>query len=130
MKKKGILLIGFASLLTISCEKPTENTVNDDMPYFGVGNFNGVAYGENIDLDDPTGRVTEFTISSDLAMIIGDAILYNHFGKDATAKMTLHGEEIAEKGYYVISRLSDGGGGYSVAINKEDGKILRIWTEE
>ena len=98
----------------------------------GQGRGIGVITGWRIDLDDPIGTFTDFYVTEKLALEIGDAVLRGYISEEELAKMTLTVRDIPGRDFYVVSRFYKGvaGGDYNVAINKEDGKILRIWMGE
>jgi len=112
--------------MSMNCENE-EKVVDDE------GVFEGVISYWSVDFNDTTGAYLDFVLDEVTAFKIGDAILKKVFGEEKIKNTTFTVCEIKGEGYFVVTRLPVPripGGEYNVAINKEDGKILKIWTGE
>jgi len=95
------------------------------------GEFRGVVVGY-VDFNDKTGDYTGFSLDEELALEIGDAVLKRAFGADRIANTEFIVQEYIY-GYFVVTRFPYPivpGYDFNVAINKEDGRILKIWMGE
>jgi len=131
MKKLIILLVG-GLLLTACASKNASNSEYEEVPGHGKGKFGGVL-DEDVDLKNiTTGTCRISNMSSNLALEIGDAVLKEVFGEDRLSDTIFYVSEINNQDFYIVSRFIENvaGGGYNVAISKEDGKILKIWEDE
>jgi len=97
------------------------------------GRFEGVVLDYSIDLEDAAGSYSSFVVDEKLALDIGNAVLVHIFGDTILSDTYFVVREIADRGFIVVTRIPNSdvpGEDYSVAINKEDGRILRIWMGE
>jgi len=59
--------------------------------------------------------------------------LHDVFGEELISNTSFIVREVYRDGFFVVTRLPDNnipGADYNVAINKKDGKILKIWMGE
>ena len=80
-----------------------------------------------------SGVVRDFTVSEDLAAEIGEAVLKDVFGDNIVINRQLLVEEYwKNKNYWCVSLSFPKvpGGAYCVAIDKNNGKILKVWMDE
>ena len=96
------------------------------------GKFKGVLSGWEVNLKDPMGTYKDFVLDEQTAYEIGNAILKRVYGEEKLKNTRFIVYEVEGKDYFVVCRgpKAGPGGGYNVALNKEDGKILRIWACE
>jgi len=130
MKKLIILLLG-GLLLTACASKNISNREYDEVPGHGKGILRGVDIDINLNhITTGTSRISN--MSSNLALEIGDAVLKEVFGEDRLSDTIFYVSENNNQDFYIVSRFIEDvvGGGYNVAISKEDGKILKIWADE
>jgi len=88
---------------------------------------------DKIDLTDGIGVYKDFVVTEALALEIGRAVLKDTYGEEVFSEITLTVKEVEKQKLYVVSFTQEGyalGGDFSVAINKKDGKILKIWAGE
>ena len=128
MKKYICFIIVFLFSMTIcSCTVAKEEQSNLNIEF-------ELRAGKNFSLDEIQNL--PYTIDEKLAFEIGDAAMranVNQSHLDAYDKMSANVVEILGGDYYIINRIpNDGseGGGISVAISKEDGRILKMWIGE
>ena len=111
MKKiKRIAYLMLACLLLVSCNS-SDNKIN---------------------LRDRVGTYKNFVVNETLALEIGRAVLKDTYG-EVFFEDTLMVRDVEKQKLFVVSFVKEGyvlGGCFSVAINKKDGKILRIWAGE
>jgi hypothetical protein len=84
-----------------------------------------------INLRDSVGVYKDFVVTEALALEIGKAVLKHICGEEIFYENTLTVKEV--KKFFVVSFTQEGyalGGDFNVAINKKDGKILKIWAGE
>ena len=87
---------------------------------------------DKVDLKDGTGMYKNFVITEALALEIGRAVLKDTYG-EVFSEETLTVKEVEKQKFFVVSFTQEGyalGGDFNVAINKKDGKILKIWAGE
>ena len=88
---------------------------------------------DKIDFKDDIGMYKNFVITEALALEIGRAVLKDTFGEKVFSENTLTVKEVEKQKLFVVSFTQEGyalGGDFNVAINKKDGKILKIWAGE
>jgi len=83
------------------------------------------------------GDVKDFSIDDKLAFEIGSALLKKAFGETTFFDYHFIIIEVLEEDIFIVSALPPAepnrvplGGDYNVAINKKDGKIIKIWMGE
>lgn len=131
MKKVMLVLIVFCCAMCASCggqtsqqEEQMNQQTEDDI-------FQGELTWD-LDLNDISpGTTTDFEVDQYLALKIGNAVLEKEFEVFYPETELV---EVYDGGffYYVVRMKGDGvpGMDINVAINKEDGKILKIWAGE
>ena len=124
----GILL--FLAFSLTSCNKgPSMTEGSDPVATSPPGIFKGVE-NWHIELDYIEG--VDYSITAEVALKIGDAVLEHVFG-NKILDTVFSVSEISGKNYYVVSRLPNNlipGEDYNVAIDKTDGSILKVWVGE
>jgi len=133
-KMKKVVLI-LPCCLLIMCTAPKDNStdVNEKEKLINKGCFEKAVSALNIDFNDTTGSFTNFSIDEKLALEIGTAVLKKIYGEVLISNTSYIVREISEGGFFVVIRMPNNnipGADYNVAINKKDGKILKIWMGE
>ena len=135
MKKYLVLLIGIVVMLgCTSCEKDKKENVSSMVEY-ETGSYSEKNWNE------PVGTYQEDVLpDKETALAVATAIFHG-MEKDTEAQkytpqsifydeedsiwIVLFHEEVEENATEVVM-----GGGYSIALQKKDGKVLRIWMGE
>lgn len=101
------------------------------------GEFRGVVEDEYFHLDNDNFGIFpgEFIIDENLALDIGNSIIKSYcsgWEDDVLEKTNFIVCEIKERDIFVVYRYypDSMGGAHGVAINKNNGAILKIWTDE
>jgi hypothetical protein len=97
------------------------------------GVFEKIVSDPNIDFNDTTGSFTDFFVDEKLVLEIGTAVLQKVYGEVLISNTSFIVREIYGDGFFVVIRIPNNnvpGPDYNVAINKKDGKILKIWMGE
>ena len=87
----------------------------------------------NLDMEDMTGACVDFSVTKELALKISDCVLEHIYGDKAISNTVFKVCEIAGNNYYVVTRYPEElrpGYDYNVALDKTDGRILKIWMGE
>ena len=131
--KKLVLLL--PCCLLIMCNVPRGNPANgsEKEKFMNRGRFEKAVSAPTIDFNDTTGSHTDFFVDEKLALEIGTAVLQKVFGEELISNTYFIVREVYGDGFFVVTRLPDNnvpGADYNVAINKKDGKILKIWMGE
>lgn len=90
--------------------------------------------GSDFDIVDVESEIPSerFSMSNEMAVKIGVAVLETHIKPEEFEKMSIGLSDIESKGYFVVTAYYKGilGGGTSVAILKKNGKILKVFGGE
>ena len=119
--KKILICMFICCCLLVSC--------NSSNPEKDEGEFRGVVPASQVG----GGIPVKYAIDEEMALEIGNAILKKIFGEEVIKNTRFIVCEVDGKDYFVVSRLPKNyemGGDFGVAINKEDGKILKVWMGE
>ena len=107
-------------------EEEKSKLMNQDT--FDKVTFDTLPFG--LGLNDTYGNAKDFFIDDKLAFEIGSAILKKVYGEDKLLDYRFFVIEGLREGVFVVTALPHDrrmfGGEYSVAISKEDGKILSV----
>lgn len=138
MKKSicvAVVILSMILIIMCSCKMNQENDIQTQTDV----TYGGAVYFDSFSVDDYNETEIPFTVDEKLAFEIGDAALKSTVDEsklDEYYKMPAYVYEISGKNIYIVDRAQtvDGhlidGGGFSVAISKEDGRILKIWFGE
>ena len=129
--KKIIVYLLFCIFVS-SCNLIKNDVIENNSIISNKGVFEGVVADWDINLDEIYGFI-EFTLDEETALEIADVVLKKIFGDEVINKTSFIVVEAKGKDYYIICRLPDSnvpGEDYNVAINKTDGKILKVWMGE
>lgn len=130
-----LIVIVLLSFMMSSCKMQEKE---NSQPQTNV-TYEGIVNWDSFSVDDYNETEIPFTVDEKLAFEIGDAALKSTVDEsklDEYYKMPAYVYEISGKNIYIVDRAQtvDGhlidGGGFSVAISKEDGRILKIWFGE
>lgn len=118
--------------------------VNDEGKFLGVIEEGDIGYIEDIEAYEGWGIMTpeelDF-IDEQVALEIGNIVIERVFStiptedgeyKDVLENTNYIVYEVKDKDFYVVTRGDPNalGGGYSVAISKKNGAILKLWLGE
>lgn len=146
MKKRAaeiacVVLAVYSIILTVivvrgfsgSCAPQKNEAVINETGYEDSGKYRGIV-DDMPDLDSTVGAHA-IEIDEALALDIGNAVIKSAYGEEAVSindtEFLVY--EVKGKNIFVVSRGPKGGvlgGDHSVAIDKTDGSILKVWSGE
>lgn len=127
MKKILLVLVSFLLLCGLSgCKEKEEQEKYEYMTNKYYTSREEVENGAGIDIP--------FEMDADLAFEIGKAVLESHFSEEQLEDTHYELNNITAGDVYIVYKSPNGedilGGGFGVAIDKKDGRILRIWISQ
>ena len=117
------------------CTNIDTNQVSEDgFNNSDEGDFLGIISDMDLALYVEDNNSKKLVIDDKLALEIGNSVIKSVYGKDVLNKTEFLVYELKGEGVFIVSRIIKGGqtlgGDYNVAIRKETGSIIKIWTGE
>ena len=130
MKKVAAVL--FLCFVLSSCKSSIDNRKDDSEVEAMVS---GGIFEEGVvgSLEDFGGVNVEFSLDKETALEIGDIVLRKAFGDERLRNSTFVVSDLIAENLFIVTRLPMNyvpGEDYNVALDKSDGRILKVWMGE